>query len=104
MGIRPSKKAPKPGQWVNDGDGNYSKQTARINLSVIKRQANEVPREELLLRDVTQQFWELRELRKQIEALKEENAAVKKENATLKKRNKKLEFENDFFFLSNMRE
>jgi regulator of replication initiation timing len=88
MGIRPSKPTPK----------------MRGEFTVIKRQANEVPREELLLRDVTQQFWELRELRKQIETLKEENASIKKENTTLKKRNKKLEYENDFFFLSNMRE
>jgi cell division protein FtsB len=76
----------------------------RPALTVITRQANEVPREELLLRDVTQQFWELRELREEIKSLKKELATVRIEKEVLIKRNKKLEYENEYLLLSNMRE
>lgn len=39
--------------------------------------ANETPREELLLRDVGIQFWELRRMRKEIDRLKEENKQLR---------------------------
>jgi hypothetical protein len=62
-----------------------------------KQPANKTSREELLLRDVTQMFWELRTLRNEVSELRKENAAL-----ILK--NKRLEHENDLLFLSNMRE
>jgi hypothetical protein len=60
-----------------------------------KQPANKTSREELLLRDVTQMFWELRTLRNEVSELRKENAAL-----ILK--NKRLEHENDLLFLSNM--
>ena len=39
--------------------------------------ANQIPREELLLRDVGIQFWELRRIREENERLKEENEKLK---------------------------
>jgi hypothetical protein len=63
----------------------------------LKQPANKTPREELLLRDVTQMFWELRTLRNEV-------AGLRKENAELILKNKRLEHECDLLFLSNMRE
>jgi hypothetical protein len=45
----------------------------RTNLELIKRPVNKTPREDLLLMDVTQMFWELRELREEVKALRREN-------------------------------
>lgn len=41
------------------------------------RAANEIPREELLVRDVSIQFWELRRVREENDRLKEENRQLK---------------------------
>ncbi|MGG4155719.1 hypothetical protein [Peribacillus muralis] len=40
-------------------------------------EANEIPREELLLRDVNIQFWELRRVREENLQLKEENKQLR---------------------------
>lgn len=59
--------------------------------------ANKTPQLELLKRDVNIQFWEIRSLRA-------ENEQLKKEVAELKLKNKKLQFENDYLFLSSLRQ
>jgi hypothetical protein len=74
----------------------------RTNLELIKRPANKTPREDLLLMDVTQMFWELRELREEVKALRRENHNYELSKSQLKKYNEKLEFENELLKLSNM--
>jgi hypothetical protein len=62
-------------------------------LSLVKRPEDKTSREDLLLRDVTQMFWELRELRQEATRLREENVDLIREN-------KKLKFENDLLILN----
>jgi hypothetical protein len=64
--------------------------------------ANEVPREKLLLDDVTQMFWELRKLREENKELKEINRRLKISNYQLDRKNQKLEYANAYLDLSNM--
>jgi FtsZ-binding cell division protein ZapB len=74
----------------------------RTNLELIKRPVNKTPREDLLLMDVTQMFWELRELREEVKALRRENHNYELSKSQLKKYNEKLKFENELLKLSNM--
>jgi hypothetical protein len=74
----------------------------RTTLKLIKRPANKTPNQELLLRDVTQMFWELRELREEVKALRRENHNYELSKSQLKKYNEKLKFENELLKLSNM--
>jgi hypothetical protein len=71
-------------------------------LTLIKRQENEVPRDELLLRDVTKMFWELRGLREEVRELKKENHYLRSSNTHLIKSNNKLRYERDLINLSDM--
>jgi FtsZ-binding cell division protein ZapB len=74
----------------------------RTNLELIKRPENKTPREDLLLMDVTQMFWELRELREEVKALRRENHNYELSKSMLKKYNEKLKYENELLKLSNM--
>jgi hypothetical protein len=74
----------------------------RANLELIKRPVNKTPREDLLLMDVTQMFWELRELREEVKVLRRENHNYELSKSQLKKYNEKLKFENELLKLSNM--
>jgi hypothetical protein len=76
----------------------------RNDLSLIKRPVNKTPREDLLLMDVTQMFWELRELREEVKALKRENHSLKIGKANLEKSNMKLRYENGMFNMSGLYE
>jgi regulator of replication initiation timing len=55
---------------------------------------NETPRAELLLKDCTEMFWELRELRERVEILTRENHNLNLSRSQLKNQIEKLKYEN----------